>query len=129
MQYVQDSRAGEIASIPEIRSSHHVLRVEHLLSQVWNANGTEGMGTTAGQRSEADHEEVETRERNHVDGELTQIRVELAREAKASSNAGHNGGNKVVEVTVGGVAEFESAEADVVQSLSGVSLQSQIRRM
>lgn len=75
------------------------------------------MGTTAGQGGEADHEEVQTRERNHVDSQLAEVRVELARETQAGGNTGHDGGDEVVEVTVRGVGQLEGAHADVVESL------------
>ena len=51
----------------------------------------------------------------HVDGELAQIGVELAREAKTCGDARHGGADEVVEIAVGGVGELERAEANVVQ--------------
>lgn len=75
------------------------------------------MGATACQRGEADHEEVQTGERNHVDGKLAEVRVQLAGEAQRNSDAGHNGRHQVVEVAVGGVGQLQSAHADVVQGL------------
>ena len=75
------------------------------------------MSTTASKRGKADHEEVKTRERNHVDGNLSEIRVELAGETETGGNAGHDGRDQVVEVTVRGVRQLESAHADVVESL------------
>jgi len=75
------------------------------------------VGATAGQRSESDHEEVETRERNHVNSQLAEVRVELARESKAGGNAGHDSGNQVVQVAVRGVGQLKGAHADVIQSL------------
>ena len=88
-----------------------------MLGQLGNADGAEGVGTTAGQRSESDHEEVKTRERNHVDSQLAEIRVQLARESKAGGNAGHDSGNEVVEVTVRRVRQLKGAHADVVEGL------------
>ena len=114
---LQDSRAGEVTAVTEVRGSHHVLGVEHLLGQLGDADSAEGVGATAGQRSETDHEEVKTREGNHVDGELAEIRVKLTREAQAGGNTGHDGGNEVVQVTVGGVGELEGFHADIVQGL------------
>ena len=58
------------------------------------------MRATAGQRGEADHEEVETGEGNHVDGQLAEIGVELTREAQAGGDTGHDGGDQVVQVAV-----------------------------
>jgi hypothetical protein len=75
------------------------------------------VGATAGQRSEADHEEVETREWNHVDGQLAEIGVELTGETETGGHAGHDSRDQVVQVTVRGVGELEGAHADVIQSL------------
>lgn len=117
MLHLQDGRAGEVAAVTEVGSSHHVLGVEHLLGQLGNGDRTEGVRATAGQGSEADHEEVETRERNHVDSQLAEIRVELTRETQTGGDTGHDGRHEVVQVTVGGVGELEGTHADVVQSL------------
>lgn len=75
------------------------------------------MSTTAGQGGEADHEEVQTREGDHVDSQLTQIRVQLTGETQACSDARHDGRDEIVQVTVRRVRQLESAHADVVQSL------------
>ena len=53
----------------------------------------------------------------HVDGKLAQVRVELAGEAQASREAGHDDRNEVVQVVVVRVGELECAEVDVVKSL------------
>ena len=74
---------------------------KHLLCELGDGDGAEGVCTTTGQRCEANHEEVETREGNHVDSQLPQIRVELTREAQASGNTGHDGGDEVIQVTIG----------------------------
>lgn len=113
----EDSRAGEVTTVTEVRSSHHVLGVEHLLGQLRNGDGTERVGTAAGQRSEANHEEVKTRERNHVDGQLAKIRVELTGETETGGHARHDSRDQVVQVTVRGVGELEGAHANVIQSL------------
>ena len=63
---------------------------------------------------------METGEGNHVHGQLAEIRVELARETEGDGDAGHDGGDKVVEVTIGGVVELEGPHADVVKSLKRV---------
>lgn len=125
---------GQVATVTGVGSSHHVckhrsetqpqkskssrlhtLGVEHLLRQLGNADGTVGLRAASGKRCEADHEEVETRERNHVDGKLSQVGVELTRETQACRDAGHDDGNKVVQVAVGGRGQLEGAEADLVK--------------
>ena len=62
--HLQNGRAGQVATVTEVRSSHHVLGVEHLLSELRDGNGTELLAATSSQGGEAGHEEVETRERN-----------------------------------------------------------------
>jgi hypothetical protein len=61
------SGAGQVTAITEVGGSHHVLGVEHLLRELGNCDGAEGVGATAGQRGETDREEVKIREGNHVD--------------------------------------------------------------
>jgi hypothetical protein len=117
VENLQDGRAGKITTIAEVRSSHHVLWVEHLLGKFWNSDGAERVSATAGERSETNHEEMETWERNHVDGQLAEIRVELTWEAKTSGHARHNGGNQVVEIAIRWVVQLKCAHANVVQSL------------
>jgi len=87
---LQDGRAGQVATVPEVRSSHHVLGVEHLLSQLWHGHSTERVCATACKRSKADHEEVETREWNHVDSQFPEIGVELTGEPQAGGDTRHN---------------------------------------
>jgi hypothetical protein len=117
----EDSGAGQVTAVPEVRGSHHVLGVEHLLCQLGHSDGAERVGATAGKRSEADHEEMETREGNHVDGQLPQIGVELARETQAGGDTGHDCGHEVVQVSVRGVVQLEGPHADVIESLYIVS--------
>jgi hypothetical protein len=59
---------------------------------------------------------MKTRERNQVDGELSEVRVELTRETKAASDARHDGGDQVIEISIGGRSELEGTEANVVES-------------
>ena len=112
-----DGGAGEVAAVAEVAGGHHVLRVEDLLRELGDGDGTEGVRATAGEWGEADHEEVKTWEGDHVDGELAQITVELPREAQAGSDARHDCGDEMVEVAVRWVVELEGAHADVVERL------------
>ena len=113
----EDGGASEISAVAEVGGSHHVLGVEHLLGELRNGEGTEGVSSSGGEGREADHEEVETREGNHVDGKLAEVRVELTWETQASGDTGHDGGDEVVEVTIRRVGQLQGAHADVVESL------------
>ena len=70
MENIQDSSASEVAAVSKVRSSHHILRVVHLLCQFWNGDSTEFGSSTASKRRKADHEEVKTREGNHIDSQF-----------------------------------------------------------
>ena len=113
----EDGRAGQVATVAEVRGGHHVLGVEHLLGELWNGDGTESVGTTAGERSESNHEEMETWERHHVDCQFAEIRVKLTGETETGGDTGHDGGNQVVQVTVGWGGELKGPHADIVEGL------------
>jgi hypothetical protein len=57
---------------------------------------------------------METGERNHVDGDLTEIAIELTGETEAASGTGEGGGDEMVQITVGGGGKLESSEANIV---------------
>ena len=107
----------EIASMSWVRSGHHVLSIKHLDSKLRNSDSPVLLASTCSKRCKAGHEEVKTRERNHVDGQLAQVRVQLTREAQASGDARHDGRDQVVQVTVRGVGQLQGAHADVVEGL------------
>ena len=86
----QDRGACQVATVSEVSCSHHVLRIEHLLSQFWHGNSTEPARTTAGEWCKTNHEEMESRKWNHVDGQFAEVRVKLPREAEASRNTRHD---------------------------------------
>jgi len=98
-----------------VAGGHHVLCVEDLLGKFWDGEGSVLLGTTGGQRGESGHEEVETGEGYHVDGNLAEIGVQLAGEAEAGGDAGHCGRDKVVQISVCGGGQFQGSEADVVE--------------
>ena len=64
---------------------------------------------------ETDHEEVETWEGDEVDGELTEVRVELTWEAETAGDTGHGSGDEMVKITVGWGGELEGSEADIIE--------------
>ncbi len=112
-----DGRAGKVTTVAEVAGGHHVLGVKDLLGELGHRDCAEAVRAAGGEWGEADHEEVEARERNHVDGKLAKIAVQLTWEAEASGDTRHDGGDEVVEITVAWVVELERAHADVVESL------------
>ena len=108
---------GEVTTVSRVRGSHHVLGVEHLLSELWDGDSAVLLASTGGQRSITSHEKMETRERDHVDGQLPQVGVELTWEAQTGGNTGHDNRHEVIEIAVCWGRQLESTEADVVQSL------------
>ena len=103
--------------MPGVSGAHHVLGVEALLGQLGDGEGAVLLRSTRRQGGEADHEEVEAGEGDHVDGQLAEVAVELAGEAEAARRAADGGGDEVVQVAVRGGGQLEGAEADVVQGL------------
>ena len=86
----EDGGDGQVAAVTRVARCHHVLGVEHLLRQLGHGQRTVLLAATRRQRSKAGHEEVQSRERNHVDGQLAQIRVQL----HSSNNAKTRDGNR-----------------------------------
>ena len=75
----EDGGNSQVSSVTWVTGGHHVLGVEHLLRQLWNGQPPILLTAAGCEWSKARHEEVETRERNHVDGQLTKIGVQLER--------------------------------------------------
>lgn len=113
----EDGGNSQIPTLSGIGSSHHVLCVKHLLGQFRDTQGAELLTSTRCKRRETDHEEVQTGKGDHVDGEFSEIRVELAGETETGGNARHDCRDEVVEVSIGGGVEFEGTNADIVQGL------------
>ena len=82
---------SEVASVTWVAGGHHVLGVEHLLGEFRHGEGAVLLAAAGGERREAGHEEVQTWEGHHVDGQFTQISVQLTRETQAGGDAGHGG--------------------------------------
>ena len=69
---------------------------------------------------------METGEGDHVDGQFTQISVELTRESETSSNARHGGRDQMVQVTVGWGGEFEGTKYKLSNEIKLLSYRKQI---
>mmetsp|Transcript_35215 Transcript_35215/g.52280 ORF Transcript_35215/g.52280 Transcript_35215/m.52280 type:complete len:402 (+) Transcript_35215:349-1554(+) len=113
----EEGGSSQVAAMPGVGSAHHVLGIEHLLSQLRHSQGTVLLGATGGQGGEAGHEEVQSGEGDQVHGDLSEIAVQLSGESQASGHSTHGGADQVVQVTVGGGGQLQGPEADVVQSL------------
>ena len=92
--------------MPGVASGHHVLGVEHLLRQLGHGEGAVLLAATRCERGEAGHEEVEAGEGNHVDGELSQVRVQLPWEPQASGDTGHCERDEMVEIAISGCSQL-----------------------
>ncbi|KFP94168.1 hypothetical protein N329_04312, partial [Haliaeetus albicilla] len=88
----------EVTAVTGIAGGHHVFGVEDLLGELGDGEGAVLLAAARRQRGEAGHEEVETREGHHVDGQLAEISIELTGETEAGGDTAHGGRNEVVEV-------------------------------
>ena len=98
-----------------VRSTHHVLSIEHLLGKLGYGKGSVDLRSYGGKWSETNHEEMESWERNKVDSEFSEIGVKLTWESNGASNTRHSNRDEMVEITIGGSGKLKSSETDIVE--------------
>jgi hypothetical protein len=59
---------------------------------------------------------MESWDRNKVDSEFSEIRVELTWETDGASSTRHGNRDKMVKITISGGGELKSSETDIVES-------------
>jgi hypothetical protein len=77
----------EISSVSWIGGAHHVLGVEHLLGQFGDGQSSVLLRSSGGQWGETDHEEMESWEGDQVDGQFSQIGVQLSWESETTGDS------------------------------------------
>eukprot|EP00126_Sphaerothecum_destruens_P000258 Sdes_comp10306_c0_seq1m1941 len=107
----------EITTMTRITSSHHVLGIKHLLGEFRNSQCAVLLGSTASKRCKTRHKEMKTGEGNHVDGNFSQISIELTRESKTGGDTRHGSRNQMIQITIGGGGELQGSEANIIQGL------------
>ena len=77
----------EVPPVSWVASSHHVLRIEHLLCKLRHCQSSVLLAASCCERGKSRHEEVKAREGDHVDGQLAKVGVQLTGEPQASGDA------------------------------------------
>jgi hypothetical protein len=96
--------------------AHHVLGIEHLLGELGYSESSVLLRSSWGQGGKSSHEEVESREGNQVDSQLSQVRVQLTWESKAACNSWDGSWDQVVQITISGSGELQGSETDIIKS-------------
>ena len=100
-----------------ISSAHHILCIKHLLSKLRNCKRSILLRASWCQRSKSNHEEMQTRERNQINSQFSQIRIQLTWESQTTSNSRHSSWYKMVQISVSRSCELKSSKANIVKSL------------
>jgi len=58
---------------------------------------------------------METGERNQVNSQFSEVRVQLTRETEAAGNTGHGSRDQVVQVTISRGGKLQGSEANIIQ--------------
>ena len=90
---------------------------EHLPSKLRNGQSTELLRTWRRERCEALNEEMKPWEKNPMHGKFAEIENQLTGESNAPRHPANRNGHKMVQVSVSGSRELQSATTEVVQNL------------
>ena len=74
----EDSGCREVAPVAWVQGAHHVVGVPHLTRQLGHRDGAVRLGAPRRERHEAGNEEVQPGKRHHVNGQLSEVAVQLA---------------------------------------------------
>ncbi|KFQ21506.1 hypothetical protein N331_09028, partial [Merops nubicus] len=85
----EDAGHGQVAPAAGVAGGHHVARVKHLLGELWHREGSVLLAASSCQRGKARHEEMQAREGHHVNSQLPQVCVQLARETQRGCDSAH----------------------------------------
>lgn len=97
----EHSRGSQVPSVSGVRGTHHILGIEHLLSQLRHIQVLVHLRASRSEGSESDHEKVQSGERHQISGQFSQVRVQLSREPETTSDSTHTSRDQVVQVSVG----------------------------
>jgi len=67
----EESWSGQISSVSWVRSTHHILGIEHLLGEFWDSKSSVLLWSSWSKWGESSHEEVESWEWDQVNGQLS----------------------------------------------------------
>jgi hypothetical protein len=87
------------------------------------------LGASGGQRGKPRHEEVETREGDHVHCQLPQVSVQLAREPEAGGDPRHGEGDQVVQVTIGRGGQLQGSVYIMMIMTSVINIMSYLKQI
>jgi len=111
------TRGGQVPAVPGVARGHHVLGVEHLLDELRHGQRPVRLTAAGRERREPGDEEVQPRERHHVDRQLPEVGVQLSGKPEARGHAAHDRRHQMVQIAVRGRVQLQRPETNVVQRL------------